>query len=78
MPQAKLIGPQLIWDRHALDAAFEELPIGLPVPSYPVTPTTAGVKQQRTQIQVPPPTKEQIAAVRMQMDMDRYGQSTVG
>ena len=77
MPQAKLIGSQLIWDRHALDAAFEELPKELSVPSYPAPPTTtpAGEKQ-RTQIYVPRPTKEQIAAVRLQMDMDRYGQST--
>jgi len=79
MPQAKLIGTRLVWDRHALDAAFEDLPKELAVPSYPVPPaTTAAGEKQRTQIHVPPPTKEQIAAVRLQMDMDRYGQSTEG
>ena len=80
MPQAKLIGSQLIWDRHALDVAFEELPRELAVPPYPAPTTTTepGEKPYRTQTYVPEPTKEQIAAVRLQMDMERYGQSTVG
>jgi predicted DNA-binding transcriptional regulator AlpA len=79
MPQAKLIGKQLVWDRHALDAAFEDLPMELAVPSYPAPPTTAVAgEKQLIPIHIPPPTKEQIAAVRLRMDMDRYGQSTEG
>jgi hypothetical protein len=79
MPQAKLIGPRLIWDRHALDAAFEELPKELAVPSYPAHPASAAAgEKQPFPIHVPPPTKEEIAAVRLRMDMERYGQSTEG
>jgi len=78
MPQPKLVGTQMIWDRHALDAAFEDLPQELAVPSYSPPPTTAAGENQRTQIHVPPPTKEQIAAVLLKMDMERYGQSTEG
>lgn len=80
MPQAKLIGSQLIWDRYALDAAFDELPRELAVPTYPAPATTNAEegKQQRDKFHIPTPSKEQIAAVRLQMDMDRYGQSTEG
>lgn len=77
MPEPKLVGPRKIWDRHELDAAFEELPKKLAVPDHPTPPATAGEKRP-SPIYVPPPTKEQIAAVRLQMDMDRYGQSTEG
>jgi hypothetical protein len=76
MPEPKLIGSRKVWDRHELDAAFEELPKELAVPDCPAPPT-AGEKRP-IPIHVPPPTKEQIAAVRLRMDMDRYGQSTEG
>lgn len=78
MPEPKLIGLRKVWDRHELDAAFEALPKELAVPDYPAPPTTAAGEKQPIPIYVPPPTKEQIAAVRLQMDMDRYGQSTEG
>jgi hypothetical protein len=79
MPQAKLIGPRLIWDRQALDAAFEELPNELAVPSYPAHPASAAAgEKQPIPIHVRPPTKGEIAAVRLRMDMERYGQSTEG
>jgi uncharacterized protein (DUF736 family) len=80
MPQAKLIGSQLIWDRHAVDVAFEELPRELAVPAYPAPTATTepAEKPYRTQTHIPEPTKEQIAAALLQMDMERYGQSTVG
>lgn len=78
MPEPKLIGTRKIWDRHELDAAFEELPRELAVPEYPAPQTTEAGERQLVPIYVPPPTKEQIAAVRLKMDMDRYGQSTEG
>lgn len=70
-PRPKLMDTQTIWDRHALDAASEDLPQELAVPSYSPRPTTAAGENQRTQIHVPPPTKEQIAAVLLKMDMER-------
>jgi hypothetical protein len=78
MPAPKLIGTIKIWDRHELDAAFENLPQELPVPTYSAPSTTTAGEKQHFPIQVPPPTKEQIAAVRLRTDMDRYGQSTEG
>lgn len=80
MPQPKLIGPRRIWDRHRLDASFEELPNELAVPDYPAPAPRVDRTDKQTPIPIyiPPPTKEQIAAVRLRMDMQRYGQSTEG
>lgn len=78
MPEPKLIGTREIWDRHELDAAFEDLPKELAVLEYPAPATPASGERQLVPIHVPPPTKEQIAAVRLRMDMARYGQSTEG
>jgi predicted DNA-binding transcriptional regulator AlpA len=78
MPQPKLIGTQMIWDRRALDAAFDDLPKELALPAYPASPSTVVGEKSRTPIHVPPPTKEEIGAVLLRMDMERYGQSTEG
>lgn len=76
MPRPRVIGTRRIWDRHELDAAFERLPREPPIPP-PVLPAEPSEKQPFS-INIPPATKEQIAAVRLKMDMARYGQSTEG
>lgn len=76
MPKAKLIGTQMIWDRRALDAAFDDLPQELTIPSPP--PAPAAPENRPIQIHVLPPTKAEIAAVILRMDMARCGQPTVG
>lgn len=80
MPQPKLIGPYRVWDRRALDEAFETLPEEvLPSEKQKRAPADAGAEKRKpAPFHFPPPTKEQIAAVRLDMDMKRYGQSTEG
>lgn len=77
MPQPKLIGPRLVWDRLDIDVAFDALPPELEVP-----PPRPAAQQPTTErpapITVRRPTKEEIAAVKLKMDMARYGQSTEG
>lgn len=79
MPSPKIIGPYKVWDRKMLDEAFDELSSETTLRAHtgPQTPGDAG-KRERIPIYVPPPTKEQIAAVRLKSDMARYGQSTEG
>ncbi len=76
MPQPKLIGPRLVWDRQAIDVAFDALPPVIEV--QPPRPAPQQAADRPRTIVVPPPTKEQIAAVKLKMDMDHYGQSTEG
>jgi len=76
MPQPKLIGPRLVWDRSEIDVAFDALPPELEV--SPPRPAPQQADERPRPIVVPPPTKEQIAAVKLKMDMDHYGQSTEG